>query len=386
MKLYRIAWGIWIIIMAIVYVFSQSYAGMYMLEGSVVLPAVSILCALAAGRKTEVILSLPGWCRKRDPVQGTLRIRQTGPIPVFKMELNVKQNNLLTGEERSDCFSICLFGNRERVLSFMLKNQLCGCTEVSMESIVIYDLFGIFKKTVKRKNSAKINVLPEMFPLHMTIAPGMLQNNDSLEYSGTRPGFDVSEVFGIREYQEGDSIKNIHWKLTGKCDEILVKLPSLPLENSILLMMETGIAGGVQYGPEIFDAVAEIYVTISQNLLDNGISHEIAWYDQREHVLFSFFIEREEDLSSAMGRILSAGHALDVQSATEHYRQESGAIHTAHLIYVTPEYRNCFDDCGEETRKTMILCSNAAGAAAGEGQILSCTPETYKKELQTITI
>ena len=61
------------------------------------------------------------------------------------------------------------------------------------------------------------------------IMPGLRSDCESIEYSAYRSGSDMSEVFGIREYREGDSIRNIHWKLTGKCDDIMIKLPSLPV-------------------------------------------------------------------------------------------------------------------------------------------------------------
>ena len=39
---------------------------------------------------------------------------------------------------------------------------------------------------------------------------------ESFKYSKDRPGDDPGETYDIREYRSGDSIRQIHWKLSGK--------------------------------------------------------------------------------------------------------------------------------------------------------------------------
>lgn len=42
-------------------------------------------------------------------------------------------------------------------------------------------------------------------------------------YDGKKSGTDVSEVFGLREYREGDTLQSIHWKLSGKMHQLIVR-------------------------------------------------------------------------------------------------------------------------------------------------------------------
>lgn len=37
------------------------------------------------------------------------------------------------------------------------------------------------------------------------------------------PGDDPGETYDIREYRSGDSIRQIHWKLSGKLDDIMIR-------------------------------------------------------------------------------------------------------------------------------------------------------------------
>ena len=47
------------------------------------------------------------------------------------------------------------------------------------------------------------------------------------------------EYFGIRPYVDGDSMKLIHWKLTGKTDEYMVKEVEVPMMRMPLIFLET---------------------------------------------------------------------------------------------------------------------------------------------------
>ncbi|MFR3948816.1 MAG: DUF58 domain-containing protein [Ruminococcus sp.] len=38
----------------------------------------------------------------------------------------------------------------------------------------------------------------------------------------------------MREYQEGDSIRQIHWKLTGKLDKMMIRQRSFPVDDTVL--------------------------------------------------------------------------------------------------------------------------------------------------------
>ena len=40
-------------------------------------------------------------------------------------------------------------------------------------------------------------------------------------------GYDPSELFDVREFQNGDRLQSVHWKLSARTDELMVKELSL---------------------------------------------------------------------------------------------------------------------------------------------------------------
>lgn len=61
---------------------------------------------------------------------------------------------------------------------------------------------------------------------------------DSDRFSTYKKGDDPSEIFDIREYADGDKIQRIHWKLSSKTGDLMVKEGSLPLMKEIHIFID----------------------------------------------------------------------------------------------------------------------------------------------------
>ena len=388
MTSYRFGWAAGVLLCLLCWLFTDSYAGLYLVAGTVFFLLCSVLLTALNKDIPAVRIHIPGNCRKNQEIQGALSLQRKGRLPLFKVEVELSVHNLMTGEVMTQQLMTGLKGKDITELPFRIQSELCGCVQITVTGIKVYDVTGIWMKKFNAVEQAQIVVMPDTFAADIHLMPGLLADNESIEYSSEKPGEDMSEIFGIREYMPGDNIKNIHWKLTGKCDDLMVRLPSLPMENSVLLLYETSAAAaetGTDRMPQVYDALAEIFVTLSQTLLHNNIAHEIAWYDHCEGALLSIDIEQEDDLLGALGRILSSPHAADEMRSYEHYVKEHGEIGKAHAVYITSAYSGEFETVSDEIRKTVIVCGNAAADAAQSGQY-QCTPDNYSQELHYLYI
>jgi len=89
-----------------------------------------------------------------------------------------------------------------------------GKYTVGFEYIEIYDLLRLFRLRVKTKKYAEIEVYPENGSLDV-FGDG-LRSVSGEAFGLSRSNADRTELFGIRSYTPGDSLKDIHWKLSGK--------------------------------------------------------------------------------------------------------------------------------------------------------------------------
>ena len=384
MKKRRSIWGGLLVILTVNLVFSNSAAGMYLFLGALLVPLMGIALTAVCIKDLDVRLQLQKTCGKGQTVEGSMQIQNKSMVPVLRGEVKVTSYNRLT-MEKEKVTVVSGFSKAPKTLNFSFESRHCGGIEIKAEQVDVFDPFGLWRKSLQPFAASAITVLPDTFDLHLQLAHGNLPNQDSVEYAQGRTGSDLSEIFAIREYQEGDSIRNIHWKLSGKYEELMVKLASMPLENSMLLLLETDLLEEGEVQPDAFDALAEIYMTVSQHLIDNEISHKAGWYDHEIQRMFLFDVNEEADLHGMMTKSLSAKRTVAGSNVIDRCLEELGQIEQAHVVCVTHRDSGCMEKLPEELIKTTIVCSQQGEAALGPYDY-TCTPEDYQVQLQSMII
>lgn len=109
-------------------------------------------------------------------------------------------------------------------------SQHCGCIEISAKYGRVYDFTGIFFLPIRLNFSAKSAVMP------IPEKPETMPDSQSAVILGYKPianGF--SDDYELRQYQPGDSLKSIHWKLSSKSDELIVRQPCEPVRKKLII-------------------------------------------------------------------------------------------------------------------------------------------------------
>ena len=91
--------------------------------------------------------------------------------------------------------------------------------------------------------------------------------------------YDATEVFELREYQPGDSIRTIHWKLSEKFDTVLVREPSDTSSYDILVMFDAGLTSGeVTYEPDVLSGAVSAAAAVSEKLMEHKVPHYLGMW------------------------------------------------------------------------------------------------------------
>ena len=86
----------------------------------------------------------------------------------------------------------------------------------------------------------------------------------------------------------------------------MVRDYGLPIQNTILLLLETGY-GTEEADADCLDALAEALYSVSQELLSQQIIHSIGWQNHEENTFQCVEMETEEDLNALLPELLGAG-------------------------------------------------------------------------------
>ena len=263
MKKSRVLWGLWLLMSVIFCMATDSMAGYLLVLLSVIVPLLAALPVRRAAKRLETELTISAYGEKGTAFAGKILLTNKSLFPTDRILCRVSCENLLTGEKEVISIHMAAPSRSNTDTEFLLKSRHAGKVRLSLQKMICYDSFGLFPvKTVpSREISAFALVVPESFSLETQIAYGESTNMDSDEYSMKKAGYDPSETFAIREYQPGDRIRQIHWKLTEKFDNLMVRDYGLPIQNTILLLLETGY-GTEEADADCLDALAEALYSV----------------------------------------------------------------------------------------------------------------------------
>ena len=189
----------------------------------------------------------------------------------------------------------------------------CGIMEIGLDSILIYDFLGIFYRRVKWKRRARIKVMPEfeLMPLEITRRTREFQA-DAQEFSQERRGDDPSEIYQVREYREKDSLKDIHWKLSAREEQLMIKERSFPLGCVVLLYIDfrkgDRSAAGVS---KMLETVASLSIT----LVSEKCIHMAAWYEEKNERIVRWRVADEESACDMIWNLMEAQPYRDSEKA-----------------------------------------------------------------------
>lgn len=223
-------------------------------------------------------------------------------IPIMRMKANVMVKDTLGGHSKKCWMKLqeVNTGENEYIRSLILPSA--GNYEVSIRKLRIYDFTGLLYINMKVRSTDRVQVMPKLYdvPVRLTMAIKNFYGEADV-YDENTPGHDKSELFQIREYQKGDRLQSVHWKMTAKQDAIMVKEHSLPKSCPVILFMDFTPNNRLKSKAICYFEAA---LSISYSIMDAGCPHYIVWYDSAEKDVKRLRVDDEESLFFAMTMLM----------------------------------------------------------------------------------
>lgn len=326
--------GLWMLLLLALWICTGSFAGFSLVVISLFLFLADGFYVLVAREKLATGLECSQAVEKQEKIRGKLLLKNHSFLPLPSIKGYLKYQNLLTGETGRMRFQTGIPAYGAEELTWEIKSRYCGKLHIMLEQVENQGFLGVFGWKEKKKTECACVVLPKLFHIEAELTEGFVLNQESVRYSGTRRGEDPGEIYGLREYLPGDSLKHIHWKLTGKMGEWYIKELGMPIENSILLLYESAKS---QDGPEISDARMETLFSLSKALLTQDYAHQIGWYSPKDGRLRFCVVNTQEELAELTFGLLELGMVEEHTSALKCYLEETVSHPFSHVVYLTSQ-------------------------------------------------
>lgn len=376
-------WLIWLAALLLMAVFGQTAPLRWLLMLTPVCFAASALGTWLAARKLTLSVKVREGGNKKQGARGELTVQNRSYLPILQLRCTLLLKNLLTGEETEQSVSTPVLPHSRGKKSFRIKSQHCGQIAVTFKRVVAVDYFGVTRYRVQFEGEADTIITPDTFLMRVLPTIDSFCPEESDEYEPDRAGYDISEVHQIRGYTPGDSVRQIHWKLTGKFDQLMVKQAGQPLKHALLLFLDFSAGHGAKKAaPECFDALAEVAVSLSQALLDAGIPHLVAWR-QPNGALAHASVQNADDLTEALPDMLLAHEPGALPEGQGENLFEN--LRFSQMIWLCTEVPSFYFDTN--ARMTVLCCTDKPPKDAADSEaILFFSPESYEKDMANLVL
>lgn len=360
----RAAWLTALLAALVLYVFENGAGTRMLLAVFVLLPLLSGL-VLCLPQRLSAGLDVPPGGGRRTPLCCVLTLQNSGRLPLF-VRCAVETTNLLTGETVRQTVTRAVGPGRTSDVGFWLAPGHCGRLRVRVCDVRAFDPLGLFSRPLPCVAAQETDVLPDLFPLSVTLAETADSLSDSLRYSADRPGYDPSETFRIREYVPGDPVRQIHWKLSGKTDKLLVRELGLPVVDRMLLLLETTSLPGAAVTADGMDRMLDLLFSVSQALLQAGVAHTIGWRETATGAFCPHDVSGPDDLAAVRLQALRNPFAPGGVTAAGCYAGAQALCAYAHIAIAAPYVAPDAPELGRGgSRVSVLLCGDAPDTQSG---------------------
>ncbi len=300
------------------------------------------LLAYLYSRVSVSMLSVVHVAKRGEVVPISILVNNPTIFPISSLKIILSYKNAYSPLVYKKSVMVSIDSNTKASVICNLLSDYAGNLEITLRSVRVYDYLKLFSLKKRLKGELKVAVLPVYYEL----SENQLQSrspslSESDNYSALKSGDDPSEVFAIREYREGDRQQRIHWKLSRKFDQLMIKEFSDPLNCSLLLFADFCIPKGV-HPMQFMDSMLECTLSMSYSLTLAGQPHYFAWYDVRHGGCRRIRVMQEKDFFEAVDGLLQAlPHAADSDGLSAYLAEHPKEQYT-NLIFLTgeqPRYR-----------------------------------------------
>ena len=358
-------WLLCVVAMAVALLLMPHPALLAVLVLFVAAPLVSWLVLLLVRCKARIRLTAPGVAGKNKPFLLKMQLESDARLPFGKTVMWLELTNAVTGETQKK--RIVFRGSG----AWTLQSAYCGCIECRATGVWCYDLFGILPVKLPCKAKKRIVVMPDTFPVELQTVLTHSDLDDCTEYAPDQKGNDRTETMQIRDYVPGDPLQQIHWKLSGKLDRLIVRDPAQPVDRELMVFLEQT---DESRSPETADALLEAVVTVCQALAEANQPFRLGW---NEDVIHLFEVGNSEALPEAVSAVLKSRRSLAKVCGTELYQKTKGDVDMGAVLYFCSAVPK---DPFPSARTQMYLC----GEGSGEN-VTAFTPQNMTDVLSNLT-
>ena len=269
-----------------------------------------------------------------------LTVQNKSSLPVNKMRIKVIEENVYAHQKRKAIVTLPVIAGllkkdgQKEITQVQTKwfPKDAGLYRIKVKRVFVSDWFGLLEFPLFRKNAkdvVEVLMLPKKQPIVFEFneeSQPEAQQADSL-YQMSEDGDGDWEY---RSYQNGDKMHHIHWKLSAKAEEWMVRCQKaerkmeLPFIIEMLPKEKKQKRESKKQQKKNREALFALLYSSMLGLLEAGYRHKVIWYDYQKEQLCEFVVDTPSKAMLLLSSLEGIWGKKKTVSAKEQLEQESG--------------------------------------------------------------
>lgn len=273
----RVICAIAFVLAVLLVITTNSAAALALVFFVVAAPLASVIVGGFVGASTKVAFNLAPSCVAGQLLEMEISVTRP-PIMRSQIELVFEHRNALTGEVSKLPVNLAPGSDKVDSYRFAVPTLTCGRVSLRVASARVVDPLGFCAPHVRGALfESSYTVYPQLVDFEIDAANAAHSSFTGTAYDHHRRGQDKSEVFEMRGFRDGDSLKSVHWKVSARFDELVVREASHPMDYDITLLSGAHALDGTRAeAVEVMNACMAMTASLSLALVRKGLGHAVA--------------------------------------------------------------------------------------------------------------
>jgi uncharacterized protein (DUF58 family) len=262
------------------------------------LPGVSYVVSRASFDNLDVELAFSATeSRKQVPAKLKLIVHNPTVFPLLHIECLLTVASVYYRRGDKTTYVLPAPAGGDATFSASVEFFFCGCYEAKITELRCCDYLSLWSFSKPMNARSQIMIYPEEQAEEIEYHPSFYAEGFDEFEAISQKGNASANVTDVREYQPGDRLQKIHWKLSARLNKLMVKESESTASRQFFVLLELYRS---DEHPEYIDHAVEHAYAASRELLAHLENFLFAFYSSPRGEFCSFPIRSESDLMEAL--------------------------------------------------------------------------------------
>lgn len=334
----RILIGLIWFFLLLVFLFQNSFKPVVVIAFFTIFIITELLGFIFSKKTYTLSTHITGDLTNASKIKGYVTLTTPNFFLLNKVVVKVSLVNQLTNDSVEKKLVFFSTRKEKQEIEFELNSTYCGNLQLNIQSVKFSDLLGLIElKGQGTVTEEAIVIFPQTASFELT-APNYFSHSEQVSLVATQNLVKQGDMFDFKTYEVGDPVKNIHWKLSMKEQELIVRELSEEAALKQLVILETNfLKDSTHVTGDVLHAMIATFVSIVEEMCANHQPISIGWFSQSSQTIKVETISSREDLKIIEKCLADISYQENTHLVWHDLEENMNQVSYSRIIYICPE-------------------------------------------------